>query len=82
MYPSENEADVITARSVHKNSISGTIWSMCFISKDPNQPSKGHDPVLAILLNRYDNYGLGSLRFHALKFFCLSCFYLLIFFWC
>ncbi|XP_015898900.3 uncharacterized protein LOC107432303 isoform X1 [Ziziphus jujuba] len=52
MYPSENEADVITARSVHKNSISGTIWSMCFISKDPNQPSKGHDPVLAILLNR------------------------------
>ncbi|KAF3442807.1 hypothetical protein FNV43_RR16724 [Rhamnella rubrinervis] len=52
VYPPENEGDVITARSAQKNNISGTIWSMCFVSKDPNQPSKGHNPVLAILLNR------------------------------
>lgn len=34
--------------------IHGTIWSICFISKDTSQsqPSKEHNPVLAILLNR------------------------------
>ncbi|PON82419.1 Cleavage/polyadenylation specificity factor, A subunit, C-terminal [Trema orientale] len=52
LYPPENEGDVSTARSIQKNSISGTIWGMCFISKDPCRPSKGQNPVLAILLNR------------------------------
>ena len=56
VYPPENEGDVSTARSIQKNSISGTIWGMCFISKDPCQPSKGHNPILTILLNRYDSY--------------------------
>ncbi|KAM6571490.1 hypothetical protein CsatA_015570 [Cannabis sativa] len=52
IYPPENGGDVSTARSIQKNNISGTIWGMCFISKDPYQPSKGHNPVLAVLLNR------------------------------
>ena len=33
--------------------INGTIWSMCFISKNSNQSSKEH-PVLAVVVNRYD----------------------------
>ncbi|CBI29964.3 unnamed protein product, partial [Vitis vinifera] len=51
-YPPEIEGDSGVARSVHRTSISGTIWSMCFISKDLNQPSGGYNPVLAIILNR------------------------------
>lgn len=53
LFPPENEVDGSAAR-VQKNSIHGTIWSMSFISKDPSQSSKGHSPVLAIILNRYD----------------------------
>jgi len=34
--------------------ISGTIWSMCFISKNSNQSSKEQNPVLAVVVNRYD----------------------------
>lgn len=47
-YPPEN-GDTIAGRSFQKPYISGTIWSMCFLS---NHPSKEHDAVLAILLNR------------------------------
>ncbi|XP_062002924.1 uncharacterized protein LOC133720570 isoform X1 [Rosa rugosa] len=50
VYPPENEVNVNAAR-VQKNSISGTIWSMSFISQDPNQ-SKGHNPILAVVINR------------------------------
>ncbi|PRQ44381.1 putative cleavage/polyadenylation specificity factor, A subunit [Rosa chinensis] len=50
VYPPENEVNVNAAR-VQKNSISGTIWSMSFISQDPNQ-SKGHNPILAVVMNR------------------------------
>ncbi|KAE8125287.1 hypothetical protein FH972_020114 [Carpinus fangiana] len=52
IYPPENEGDASISRSIQKNSIQGTIWSTCFISQDSCQPSKGHNPVLAILLNR------------------------------
>ncbi|XP_008241148.1 PREDICTED: splicing factor 3B subunit 3 [Prunus mume] len=51
VFPPEKEADASAAR-VQKDSICGTIWSMSFISKDPSQSSKGHNPVLAVLLNR------------------------------
>ncbi|KAL5741948.1 hypothetical protein ACOSP7_028680 [Xanthoceras sorbifolium] len=51
-YPPESEGDATTSRSVQRTSITGTIWSMCFISKDPSQPSKEYNPVLAIILNR------------------------------
>lgn len=51
-YPSESEVDTSASRIAQKNSISGTIWSMCFISTDPRQPSKEHNPILAIILNR------------------------------
>ncbi|XP_030927735.1 splicing factor 3B subunit 3 isoform X1 [Quercus lobata] len=52
IYPPENEGDASIAKSVHKNSIRGTIWSMCFITQDSSQLSKEHNPVLAILLHR------------------------------
>lgn len=51
-YPPESEGDTSASRSAQKSSISGTIWSMCFISTDPRQPSKEHNPILAIILNR------------------------------
>ncbi|KAK9921586.1 hypothetical protein M0R45_030090 [Rubus argutus] len=50
VYPPENEVDASAAR-IQKNSISGTIWSMSFISQDHSQ-SKGHNPVLAVVINR------------------------------
>lgn len=53
-YPSEIEGDTSTHPGV--TSIHGTIWSMCFISKDLRQPSKEQNPVLAILLNRRGSY--------------------------
>ena len=66
MYPPENDDDVNAAR-VQKNSISGTIWSMSFISQDPNQ-SKGHNPILAVVINRYDDHVyFGIKRYHVLK---------------
>ncbi|KAM3690289.1 hypothetical protein ACB098_09G113200 [Castanea mollissima] len=52
IYPPENEGDASIAKSVHKNSIRGTIWSMCFITQDSSQLSQEHNPVLAILLHR------------------------------
>ena len=62
-YPSENEGDLSTARSIQKNTINGTIWNMCFVSRDPSEPSKGHYPVLAILLNKYEKYELSLKSF-------------------
>lgn len=53
-YPSETEGDTNTSGLV--SSIGGTIWSMCFISNDLRQSYKEHNPVLAILLNRYGNW--------------------------
>ncbi|KAJ0088978.1 hypothetical protein Patl1_32884 [Pistacia atlantica] len=51
-YPPEIEDDPSTSRSIQSTGINGTIWSMCFISKDPSQPNKDHNTVLAIILNR------------------------------
>lgn len=48
-YPPENEGVATTGSVSPKTSICGTIWSMCFISSKSDE----HDPVLAILLNRY-----------------------------
>ncbi|XP_031380418.1 splicing factor 3B subunit 3 isoform X2 [Punica granatum] len=48
-YPPENQGDAGAGSSIHKTSISGTIWSMCFINYNPR---KNGDPALAILLNR------------------------------
>lgn len=45
-YPSEDGG-----KSNSIEELSGTIWSMCFISKGFTE-SKGYDPVLAIVLNR------------------------------
>uniref|UniRef100_A0A1J3E4J0 Pre-mRNA-splicing factor prp12 n=1 Tax=Noccaea caerulescens TaxID=107243 RepID=A0A1J3E4J0_NOCCA len=45
-YPSEDGGNGSSVQA-----ISGTIWSMCFISKGFNE-SKEYDPVLAIVLNR------------------------------
>lgn len=53
-YPPEIEGDSVTG-SVHRTGMSGTIWSMCFISKDLSQPGGECNPVLAIILNRYAN---------------------------
>ncbi|KAK2418647.1 Cleavage and polyadenylation specificity factor (CPSF) A subunit protein [Trifolium repens] len=52
IYPPESEGSASTSRTMQKTSISGTIWSMCFISLDSRQPSKEHNPVLAIILNK------------------------------
>ncbi|XP_057982841.1 uncharacterized protein LOC131167852 isoform X2 [Malania oleifera] len=51
-YPPENELDTTSTRGVQRTSICGTIWGMCFVSKDLSQPSKKHNPVLAVLLTR------------------------------
>ncbi|KAI7736980.1 hypothetical protein M8C21_005393 [Ambrosia artemisiifolia] len=48
--PSNNEKNASTSMGV--SGIHGTIWSMCFISKDMSQLSEEHNPLLAILLNR------------------------------
>lgn len=56
--PPERDGRLKTAKG--STNISGTIWSMCFISEDYNQPSKEYKPVLAIFLNR-------SLSAYALK---------------
>lgn len=49
--PPEKDGRLETARGF--TNISGTIWSMCFISEDYSQPGKERKPILAILLNRY-----------------------------
>ncbi|KAJ8754519.1 hypothetical protein K2173_005680 [Erythroxylum novogranatense] len=61
LYPPDNEGNASVSRSMQNASIArsiqrliiaGTIWSMCFISIDSNQPSKEHNPLLAIIQNR------------------------------
>ncbi|XP_040868627.1 splicing factor 3B subunit 3 isoform X2 [Glycine max] len=52
VYPSESEGTASTSRSIQRTSISVTIWSICFISQDSRQPSKEHNPVLALIINR------------------------------
>lgn len=57
MYPLEGEGTASSSRSIQKTSIHGAIWSMCFISQDSRQLSKEHNPVLAVIINRYaDSY--------------------------
>ncbi|EEF30789.1 spliceosomal protein sap, putative [Ricinus communis] len=51
-YPPESEGHTSFTRSIQRPNISGTIWSICFISRDLSQSSKEHNPVLAIILNR------------------------------
>ncbi|CAM8965598.1 unnamed protein product [Rhodiola kirilowii] len=48
-YPSENEEGVIAGCGNKKGIICGTIWSMCFISKDVSMCC---GPLLALLVNR------------------------------
>ncbi|KAL0339515.1 UNVERIFIED_CONTAM: DNA damage-binding protein 1b [Sesamum radiatum] len=52
--PPEKDGRLKTARG--STNISGTIWSMCFISEDYHQASKVRKPVLAILLNRRGSF--------------------------
>ncbi|KAL4578245.1 hypothetical protein LXL04_014365 [Taraxacum kok-saghyz] len=53
-FPSETEKNTSTSTNTRVPGIHGTIWSMCFISKDmsQSQPSKEHNPLLAVLINR------------------------------
>ncbi|KAK9664642.1 hypothetical protein RND81_14G057800 [Saponaria officinalis] len=64
-YPAETEDELMSSGFQQAESIganpdtnplkpytSGTIWSMCFISKSSNQLNKEFNPVLAILVNR------------------------------
>lgn len=59
-YPPDKE-DAVTTRSTQRTRMSGTIWSMCFISKDPSQPNKDHNPVLAVVMQR-EEFLLNELR--------------------
>ncbi|KAL6523179.1 hypothetical protein OROGR_016782 [Orobanche gracilis] len=52
--PSEKDGRLKTSRG--STNISGTIWSMCFISQEYHQPTKVYKPVLAILLNRWGSF--------------------------
>ncbi|CAA0812680.1 Cleavage and polyadenylation specificity factor (CPSF) A subunit protein [Striga hermonthica] len=52
--PSEKDGRLKTARGT--TNISGTIWSMCFISQDYHQHNKACKPVVAILLNRWGSF--------------------------
>ncbi|KAL2501533.1 Cleavage and polyadenylation specificity factor (CPSF) A subunit protein [Forsythia ovata] len=52
--PPENEGSLKTASGF--TNVSGTIWSMCFISKDYHQLSEEHNPVLAVLMNRRGSF--------------------------
>ncbi|RAL51771.1 hypothetical protein DM860_010489 [Cuscuta australis] len=52
--PPDNQEHIKTVNGF--TDICGTIWSMCFISKDIDQPSREHNPVVAILLNRERSY--------------------------
>ncbi|MED6208898.1 hypothetical protein PIB30_049406 [Stylosanthes scabra] len=52
MYPSESEGTASISTSNHRSTLSGTIWSMCFISQDSRQANKEHNPILAVVLNR------------------------------
>ncbi|XXG56366.1 hypothetical protein AAC387_Pa03g3791 [Persea americana] len=52
-HPPESEGDRSIGRESQRPIICGTIWSMCFISKDINQLSNdAYNPILAIILHR------------------------------
>ncbi|KAL9270563.1 Spliceosome-associated protein 130 B-like protein [Drosera capensis] len=53
-YPPEVE-DAVTRRT-QKTCVSGTIWSMCYISDKLSQSSKEHSPILAIVLTRKGSF--------------------------
>ncbi|KAL4370550.1 DNA damage-binding protein 1 [Arachis hypogaea] len=52
MYPTESEGTASISTSNYRSTLSGTIWSMCFISQDSKQSNKEHNPILAVVLNR------------------------------
>ncbi|KAG8371805.1 hypothetical protein BUALT_Bualt12G0001400 [Buddleja alternifolia] len=52
--PPEKDGRLKTATG--STNITGTIWSMCFISEDYDQSSKERRAVLAILLNRWGSF--------------------------
>ncbi|KAL5708525.1 hypothetical protein ACHQM5_019314 [Ranunculus cassubicifolius] len=53
IYASKDEGGPGTARGIQRTNISGTIWSMCFISNDKARlSSDANNPVLAIVLHR------------------------------
>lgn len=54
LYPSESNGDA--SPDGGHISICGTIWSMCFISRDFTDPCKEQNPLLAILLNRRGSF--------------------------
>lgn len=54
LVPPEKDGRLESAKGF--TNISGTIWSMCFISRDYIQPGKEQKPLLAILLNRWGSF--------------------------
>lgn len=53
-YPYESSGDA--SPDGPQLSICGTIWSICFISRDFTDPTKDQNPLLAILLNRRGSF--------------------------
>ncbi|XP_071724856.1 uncharacterized protein [Rutidosis leptorrhynchoides] len=53
-HPTENEGEASINQCLQKIGTSGAIWSMCFISNDSRQPTKKHDPTLAVVHTRRD----------------------------
>ncbi|KAE8645775.1 hypothetical protein Csa_017057 [Cucumis sativus] len=49
-YPPDSEGDSVAPRSMQKASICGTIWSMCFISKDRGHLTQDNNPILLFFL--------------------------------
>ncbi|KAG9450446.1 hypothetical protein H6P81_010411 [Aristolochia fimbriata] len=55
LYPPENEREASPGRESQRIGISGTIWSMCFISNHVSDSCKGaYYPLLAMVLHRSD----------------------------
>ncbi|XP_068642896.1 uncharacterized protein [Aristolochia californica] len=55
LYPPENERDAYSGRDSQRIGISGTIWSMCFISNRVSDSCKdAYYPILAMVLHRSD----------------------------
>lgn len=52
--PPEKDGRLKSAKG--STNITGTIWSMCFISKECLLPSSANKPILAILLNRWGSF--------------------------
>ncbi|GMH18745.1 hypothetical protein Nepgr_020586 [Nepenthes gracilis] len=56
IYPHGAEGGTVSGGQIQRTSTSGTVWSMCFISRNSSQSSKEQNPVLAILLNRRGSF--------------------------